>query len=782
LGILEGLMLGDASMNSKQSHLSQVLKQGLTALKQEDYTTAIALLEPLLQPESTLPPPDQIKAQMALLTAYLGSGDRAQAIAIGKILQQNPNPKIQAWLHSQLGNSNPPPSYRRSGGTSLANLAENRENPGDRPHPQHREDPGDRPHPQNRENPGDRAQRWNPLPRILDWPLRLAQVGTAIALLLIPIGLYWLVAVGNWFIAKLSIEILRWGGSVPDFSLPWLPWLVILAVLYATSPWILSAIWRSCYGMKPMTTAQLATYSPEAHRLLQRSSQQRNRPIPKLMLFPRPEPLIFSYGITARTNMIAVSQGLLDRLLDDELASLYAVEFAHLTNGSAATLSWVAVVLLLPFVVYDRGAGLGDRYLYLIGPLLSGDPLGKSGNRWIAFLQGIHRLLLPLPAYGLAAVATIGYGLFRALRWAGVGLAKQRTVYSDRTACNLTGNPNGLARALVKLAIGTAATVTQQQQTSPLLESLEPLLPISPHLAIPLGSYLQNFSPTEVLAWDASIADRSAWSLSYAGSHLGSRLQQLMQIAEDWKLPPEFSFDRSEPPAPLNSPQQRLAAWAIAPLTGFLLGWLLAILAWSIAWLGLWLQIYRLTWLGSDYGLFFGLPLLGLGLGTLLRFNDYFPDRTQQAAPQPSEELASSELAPAGVNRFTQIIQQSYPQPFPSSPLRLEGKLLGRSGLRNWLGTDLWLHTPVGLLKLQDCSPLGPLGNGLSGQPRPSDRIGATTTAIGWLRRGATPWLDLEQLRWSDPANPPVNHRANHQFFSLLLGTIAILLGILALI
>jgi len=99
----------------------------------------------------------------------------------------------------------------------------------------------------------------------------------------------------------------------------------------------------------------------------------------------------------------------------------------------------------------------------------------------------------------------------------------------------------------------------------------------------------------------------------------------------------------------------------------------------------------------------------------------------------------------------------------------LTGKLLGRGGIRNWLGQDLILQTNLGLLKLHFLSYLGSIGNLFPQSTRPSDLRDRNLTVTGWFRRGVAPWIDIETLKNQGGRTS----RANHPFWYIVLATLA---------
>jgi hypothetical protein len=86
----------------------------------------------------------------------------------------------------------------------------------------------------------------------------------------------------------------------------------------------------------------------------------------------------------------------------------------------------------------------------------------------------------------------------------------------------------------------------------------------------------------------------------------------------------------------------------------------------------------------------------------------------------------------------------NHPQEVAS--LRIQGQLLGRTGISNWLGQDLILKTETGMIPLHFSSRIGIIGNTLPHFSRPNQFVQKPVIISGWLRRGVIPWLDVERI------------------------------------
>ncbi len=580
----------------------------------------------------------------------------------------------------------------------------------------------------------ERARQWTALNR-LDWaPLLLAQVATAIAL-------FWGLQTLFYTIAYQTVKFLTWLPVLTiRLPLPALPvWslLVPLVLLFVASRWLLDALLRSLEGLRPLTLEQLASYSPEAVRSLSRYCRTRQIPQPDLGLLPTRIPLAMSYGCLPRFTRLVVSQGLLEQLADDEIATVIASEVGHIACRDVPLTSLVVLILQIPYTLYRELADWGDR---------------QSGR---------------LPLEVASVLASLSYGFYWLLRWLGLWLSRQRSIYSDRIATDLTGNPNGLARALLKIAIGTAKQGQQQGQTAYLLESFDLLLPVGHQQATPLGS-VYPYTPLEpLLEWGRRNPYRHWLVVNNSHLPLGDRLERLMQTARQWRLQPELEFPPSSSPPYLTRTQWQTLGLQGAPYFGFALGLALAGGFSLVGWVGLKFRLASLGWMYADPALIRSFPLIGLSLGTFIRLNPFFPEFQIGPSAQPP-----------GPQPLPVLLANSSALPLQSQPVQLSGRLLGRPGVANRLNQDLWLSTQTGMIRLHCTSALGPLGDWLDASPHPIGLKNQELVATGWFRQGATPWIDVENLR--TPSGRII--RSFHPSWSAIAAALATLWGLLILL
>jgi len=721
------------------SHAKSSLEAGLIALKQGNYQTAIAQLEPIAKSQSNATA--SLQAQVGLVMAYARTGEVSKAIAISQNLIESNNPQVQEWATRALEHltkrkkpdqesknvetgfvafDNSTPDSTPDSPPVTPSVTPTLEEPNDQVIETKSDDtpammPLARlkatvatplPPPAAPLNgfmgsvtrtqaklfgviywrQAQRAKAWQPLRKPKLIPLRLLSAGTFIAL-------FWVIrailklAMGfiNQTLVKLPyLEPLQLLYRDPTKLL-----LIVLVIFLGLSPWLLDLLLAKLYGQREFPKDVLNAHSREAVRVLQRCCQQRHWPLPKLRILPMAAPIILTYGSLPRNARIVVSQGLLEQLADDEIATIYATQLGHIAHWDFAVMSLLLLVTLPTYKLYQQVSKWGDK------------------------ISGIWR-------WPLTILASLIYGVWCLLTGTALWLSRLRLYYSDRVAAEITGNPNALIRALLKIAIGIAADIEKQEHTSWQLESLNLLTPVSHQQSLSLGTIASNLSFESFLKWDTANPYRRWFTINNSHPLIGDRIERLCQIARHWHLDTEVHFS-SEP----SKVKRQSFLLQIAPWLGIPLGLLFAALVW-LAWqLAFALKFLNLKWIYEDWSFITGCLLIGFSIGTVMRINPFFPD-----------------IKPATVqtdNSLPNLLSDPSALPIDSISVRLVGKLLGRQGTSNSLAQDLILQSSAGLVKLHHISWLGHSVNH-------QDMIGRQIIVTGWFRRGATPWIDIQTL------------------------------------
>src|SRR5262245_63975595 len=159
--------------------------------------------------------------------------------------------------------------------------------------------------------------------------------------------------------------------------------LVFAVVMNFVSYFFSDKIALATYRAQAVTREQL----PRVYQVVERLTQKAGLPMPKIYVIPTDSPNAFATGRNPRHASVAVTQGILNLLSDEELEGVLAHELGHvrnrdiLTSSIAATLAGAVTILArmgawgAMFSGYGgderdrRGGGLGALFMLILAPL-----------------------------------------------------------------------------------------------------------------------------------------------------------------------------------------------------------------------------------------------------------------------------------------------------------------------------------------------------------------------------------------------------------------------------
>src|SRR5580704_7820205 len=116
--------------------------------------------------------------------------------------------------------------------------------------------------------------------------------------------------------------------------------LVIAVLMNGVSYFFSDKIALRSSGAQPVTREQL----PRLYDVMERLAAKANIPVPKLYVVPDMAPNAFATGRSPSHASVAVTQGLLQVMNDDELEGVIAHELSHVRNYDILTSSIAATI------------------------------------------------------------------------------------------------------------------------------------------------------------------------------------------------------------------------------------------------------------------------------------------------------------------------------------------------------------------------------------------------------------------------------------------------------
>src|SRR5882724_4932857 len=192
------------------------------------------------------------------------------------------------------------------------------------------------------------------------------------------------------------------------------------------------------YRAQPVTREQL----PRVYNVVERMTQKIGLPMPKIYVIPTDSPNAFATGRNPKHASVAVTQGILSLLNDEELEGVLAHELGHVNNRDILISSVAATI---------AGAITWLRYGAYFGGM--GDRDDRRGG-------GLLMLILAPIAAMMIQMA----------------VSRSREYAADETGAHFTGNPYALASALAKLDASSRRVPMMGTPSTAHLFIIQPLL------------------------------------------------------------------------------------------------------------------------------------------------------------------------------------------------------------------------------------------------------------------------------------------------------------------
>jgi heat shock protein HtpX len=175
---------------------------------------------------------------------------------------------------------------------------------------------------------------------------------------------------------------------------------------------------------KPVAEGEL----PEVRKMVRELALLYDVPEPRLYLIPSEQPNAFATGRNPKHSAVAVTQGMLRHMPNDQVRAVMAHEFSHISNRDilvmsiaamiSASIAWIANIL---------------QFSLLFGGNNRDNPLGIVGALAAMIIAPLAAMLLQM------------------------AVSRQREYLADATAANVLGEGRSLADALGTLQRGTEA-------------------------------------------------------------------------------------------------------------------------------------------------------------------------------------------------------------------------------------------------------------------------------------------------------------------------------------
>ena len=218
--------------------------------------------------------------------------------------------------------------------------------------------------------------------------------------------------------------------------------------------WFSDKIALASARAKPLSEQE----APGIYQMVRELTTRAGLPMPRLYMIPSDQPNAFATGRSPSHAAVAVTSGITKLLSEDELRGVISHELAHVRNRDILTQSVASAI------------GAMITYLAYFFMWFGGDdesPLGLIGSLALVLLAPLAATLIQL------------------------AVSRQREYSADATGAEISGNPESLASALLRLEEGAKAMPMQVNQAT------EPLYIVKPFSGGGIAGLFSTHPPIE---------------------------------------------------------------------------------------------------------------------------------------------------------------------------------------------------------------------------------------------------------------------------------------------
>jgi Zn-dependent protease with chaperone function/Zn-finger nucleic acid-binding protein len=423
-------------------------------------------------------------------------------------------------------------------------------------------------------------------------------------------------------------------------------------------------------------------------------ARSQNMRTPRLGIIEDGGPNAFAYGRTPNDARVVVSRGAIELLDPAELETVIAHEVAHAKHWDMLVMTLANMVPVLAYYLY-RAA------------------LQGGGHR-----KGAHQ------------VALGAYILYIASRYVVLWISRAREYYADRFAGEVTGRPDHLASALVRIAYGLAGQAAEPagdgkgDDRRGMAEAVGALGIFDPEAARSMAIASLAASPgggrggggtglldpdgvKGAMAWDLWNPWGRFFELHSTHPLVARRLERLGEHAVRLGREPFVNFDL----------ERRESYWDEFLVDLLILALPFMVAAGAVA--------AFLTW---PWPAVLGFGLVGVGLAARVKLAHRYPDRLF-----PRMRIAS-------------LLRKVKVSGVRGVPCTLSGRLIGRGGHAVIWSEDFVLQDNTGVIFLDHRQPLR-IWEFFFGLLRRKEYDDADAVVTGWYRRAPVPYVEINTLQ-----------------------------------
>jgi heat shock protein HtpX len=222
---------------------------------------------------------------------------------------------------------------------------------------------------------------------------------------------------------------------------------LVAAGMNFISYWNADKLVLSMYGAQEVDE----TVAPDLVRLVRELADRAGLPMPRVYLMDNPQPNAFATGRNPEHAAVAATTGLLNMLSRDEIAGVLAHELAHIKNHDTLIMTITATIAGAISMLAQFGMFFGGSH--------------RDNNNGMGIVGTLAMVILGPIAAMLVQMA----------------ISRTREYAADRLGAAISGRPDALASALVKISDGVQQVENVPAERNPATAHLFIINPLTGH-------------------------------------------------------------------------------------------------------------------------------------------------------------------------------------------------------------------------------------------------------------------------------------------------------------
>lgn len=465
--------------------------------------------------------------------------------------------------------------------------------------------------------------------------------------------------------------------------------IAVAAIHFLLGPFLMDLSLKFLYKMRWVGPGDLPAH---LSNFINKVCDDKKIKFPRMGIISDGSPNAFTYGHHPDNARIVVTQGLLDLLNEEESEAVIAHEIGHVVHWDMLIMTLAQLVPLILYYIYRALIRMRSR--------------GRDKS-------APYRLLIAISAYILYIISEF------IVLW----FSRIREFFADRFSGEVTGNPNNLASALVKIGYGLAGDDTRkidikQKDRRDTLNAVGPLgifdsktakiLAVSGYAGpVKMGGAVDKEKLKDAAKWDLWNPWAAYYELQSTHPLIAKRLKFLSNQSSSLGKEPYIEFNERKPESYWD---EFLVDLFIKSLPFIAVVWGIALFAMR--------QEVSFLWFG----------LLAFGSAYLMQILFSYPNY---------------DFAQMTVKSLLKKIKVSAVRPVPCS---IKGKIIGRGIPGLIFSEDFVMQDETGIIFLDYHQPLG-IFDFLFGLLRAAKYINQDVEIIGWYRRSPVPYIEIKKLK-----------------------------------